>query len=162
ARPVVVAHRDRSAFDLVPGRLELRHRFPRRHDGAREVPAADDGDADPGRAHEPGTARGARAERRARPHRVPGPRARTQRRTKVADAIKSGLNAKFGEGAFDVLRVETVGPKVGHDLWRDATLAVIFSTLVMGAYIAFRFDWRFGVGAAVALVHDVLMTLGAL
>ena len=32
----------------------------------------------------------------------------------------------------------------------------------MGAYIAFRFDWRFGVGAAVALVHDVLMTLGAL
>jgi len=80
----------------------------------------------------------------------------------VADAIKSGLNAKYGEGAFDVLRVETVGPKVGHDLWWDATWAVIFSTLVMGAYIAFRFDWRFGVGAAVALVHDVLMTLGAL
>lgn len=80
----------------------------------------------------------------------------------VADAIKSGLNAKYGEGAFDVLRVETVGPKVGRDLWWDATWAVVFSTLVMGAYIAFRFDWRFGVGAAVALVHDVLMTLGAL
>ena len=80
----------------------------------------------------------------------------------VADAIKGGLNAKFGEGAFDVLRVETVGPKVGQDLWWDATLAVMLSTLVMGAYIAFRFDWRFGVGAAVALVHDVLMTLGAL
>jgi preprotein translocase subunit SecF len=81
---------------------------------------------------------------------------------RVADAIKGGLNAKFGEGAFDVLRVETVGPKVGQDLWWDATLAVLFSTLVMGAYIAVRFDWRFGVGAAVALVHDVLMTLGAL
>jgi preprotein translocase subunit SecF len=80
----------------------------------------------------------------------------------VADAIKGGLNAKFGEGAYDVLRVETVGPKVGQDLWWDATLAVMFSTLVMGAYIAARFDWRFGVGAAVALVHDVLMTLGAL
>jgi len=81
---------------------------------------------------------------------------------KVADAIKGGLNAKYGEGAFDVLRVETVGPKVGQDLWWDATWAVLFSTLVMGAYIAFRFDWRFGVGAAVALIHDVLMTLGAL
>jgi preprotein translocase subunit SecF len=80
----------------------------------------------------------------------------------VADAIKGGLNAKFGEGSFDVLRVETVGPKVGQDLWWDATLAVVFSTLVMGAYIALRFDWRFGVGAAVALIHDVLMTLGAL
>ena len=80
----------------------------------------------------------------------------------VADAIKGGLNAKFGEGSFDVLRVETVGPKVGRDLWWDATLAVAFSTLVMGAYIALRFDWRFGVGAAVALIHDVLMTLGAL
>jgi preprotein translocase subunit SecF len=79
-----------------------------------------------------------------------------------SDAIKGGLNAKFGEGAFDVLRVETVGPKVGQELWWDATLAVLFSTLVMGAYIAVRFDWRFGVGAAVALVHDVLMTLGAL
>ncbi len=81
---------------------------------------------------------------------------------KVADDIKAGLNAKFGEGSYEVLRVETVGPKVGQDLWWDATLAVFFSTLVMGAYIAARFDWRFGVGAAVALVHDVLMTLGAL
>jgi preprotein translocase subunit SecF len=81
---------------------------------------------------------------------------------KAADAIKDGLKAKYGEGAFDVLRVETVGPTVGRDLWWDATLAVLFSTLVMGSYIAFRFDWRFGVGAAVALVHDVLMTLGAL
>jgi preprotein translocase subunit SecF len=82
--------------------------------------------------------------------------------TLVADAIKAGLLAKFGEGTYDVLRVETVGPKVGKDLWRDATLAVLFATLIMGAYIAVRFEVRFGVGAAVALVHDVLLTLGAL
>ena len=80
----------------------------------------------------------------------------------IADAIKDGLKAKFGEGTYDILRLETVGPKVGKDLWRDATTAVLFATLVMGAYIAFRFDVRFGVGAAVALVHDVLLTLGAL
>ena len=82
--------------------------------------------------------------------------------TAVADAIRNGLKQKFGEGEYEVLRVETVGPKVGRDLWRDATLAVVVATLVMGAYIAFRFEIRFGIGAAVALIHDVLMTLGAL
>jgi preprotein translocase subunit SecF len=80
----------------------------------------------------------------------------------VADAIKDGLKVKFGEGTYDVLRVETVGPKVGKDLWRSAALAVLAATLVMGAYIALRFEVRFGVGAAIALVHDVLMTIGAL
>lgn len=80
----------------------------------------------------------------------------------VADAIKAGLREKFGEGSYDVLRVETVGPKVGKDLGRSATLAVLAATLVMGVYIAFRFEVRFGVGAAIALVHDVLMTVGAL
>lgn len=82
--------------------------------------------------------------------------------TAIADAIKDGLKQKFGEGTYDILRLETVGPKVGKDLWRDATMAVLFATVVMGAYIAFRFELRFGVGAAVALVHDVLLTLGAL
>jgi preprotein translocase subunit SecF len=80
----------------------------------------------------------------------------------IADAIKTGLRERFGEGTYDVLRVETVGPKVGKDLWRNAALAVLASTLVMGAYIAFRFEFRFGVGAAIALIHDVLMTIGAL
>jgi len=80
----------------------------------------------------------------------------------VADAIKTGLREKFGEGTYDVLRVETVGPKVGKDLWWSAAWAVALATLVMGAYIALRFEWRFGIGAAIALVHDVLMTIGAL
>jgi preprotein translocase subunit SecF len=82
--------------------------------------------------------------------------------TGVADAIKAGLKERFGEGTYDVLRVETVGPKVGRDLWRQATLAVLFATVVMAAYIAVRFELRFGIGAAIALVHDVLITLGAL
>jgi preprotein translocase subunit SecF len=82
--------------------------------------------------------------------------------TAIADGIKTGLKERFGEGTYDVLRVETVGPKVGKDLWRSAALAVLVATLVMGAYIAFRFEFRFGVGAAIALIHDVLMTIGAL
>ena len=80
----------------------------------------------------------------------------------VSDAIKADLREKFGEGTYDVLRVETVGPKVGKDLGRSATLAVLAATLVMGVYIALRFELRFGVGAAIALLHDVLMTIGAL
>jgi preprotein translocase subunit SecF len=80
----------------------------------------------------------------------------------AADAVKAGLQAKFGEGSYDVLRVESVGPKVGGQLWRDAALAIIVATIMMGAYIAFRFDLRFGMGAAVALVHDVLVTLAAI
>jgi len=80
----------------------------------------------------------------------------------VSDAIKADLREKFGEGTYDVLRVETVGPKVGKDLGRSATLAVLAATLVMGVYIALRFELRFGIGAAIALLHDVLMTVGAL
>ncbi len=79
-----------------------------------------------------------------------------------ADSVKGGLRDTFGEGTYDVLRVERVGPKVGKDLWRQATLAVLVATTMMGIYIAFRFDVRFGVGAAVALIHDVLFTVAAL
>lgn len=80
----------------------------------------------------------------------------------AADRVKAGLQGKFGEGSYDVLRVEAVGPKVGKQLWKDATLAVLVATLMMGVYIALRFDFRFGLGAAVALIHDVLITLGAI
>jgi preprotein translocase subunit SecF len=79
-----------------------------------------------------------------------------------AEAIRAGLQAKFGEGTYDVLRVESVGPKVGRDLWRSATLAVLAATFMMGVYLAFRFDFRFGIAAGIALFHDVIVTLGAL
>jgi preprotein translocase subunit SecF len=80
----------------------------------------------------------------------------------AADAIKTAIKDKFGEGAYDVLRVESVGPKVGRDLWRNATLAVLAATIMMGLYIAIRFDLPVGVGAAAKLLHDVLFTLGAI
>ena len=80
----------------------------------------------------------------------------------LSGQIQQGLAGKFGEQAFEIRRLETVGPKVGKDLRRKAMLAVLFSTVMMGVYIAFRFEPRFGVGAAVALLHDVLITAGAL
>jgi len=55
-----------------------------------------------------------------------------------------------------------VGPKVGHELRRKGMLAVLFSLLGMLAYIWFRFEFRFGVGAVIALGHDVVITLGVL
>jgi preprotein translocase subunit SecF len=80
----------------------------------------------------------------------------------AADGIRTALKDKFGEGSYDILRVESVGPKVGQDLWRNATLAVLAATIVMGLYIAIRFDLPVGVGAAAKLLHDVLFTLGAI
>ncbi len=80
----------------------------------------------------------------------------------VSKPVTDALTAKFGEGRVEILRVESVGPRVGSDLRRKAILAVSFSTLMMGVYIWFRFQFRFGVGAAVALIHDVLITVGAL
>jgi len=64
-----------------------------------------------------------------------------------------------------VLRVETVGAKVGHDLRVDGFLAVAVATVFMGVYIAWQFarvSWSFGAGAVIALIHDVLVVSGAL
>lgn len=78
------------------------------------------------------------------------------------DEITNALESQFGAGAVDILRVESVGPRVGEALRQQAILAVAFATLMMGLYIWARFEWRFGVGAAFALAHDVLLTMGAL
>ncbi len=80
----------------------------------------------------------------------------------LSATLTRGLEEKFGKDAFEVLRVELVGPRVGRELRQRALLAVVFSTLLMGAYIWLRFEFRFGVGAAIALVHDVLIAAGFL
>jgi len=80
----------------------------------------------------------------------------------VAARIAEALQAQFGQRGFEALSTDLVGPRVGKDLRRRAILSVLLATVAMGIYIAFRFDARFGVGAAVALFHDVLITVGAL
>lgn len=57
-------------------------------------------------------------------------------------------------------RVETVSGKVSGELVRQAALAILFAMIGISIYIWFRFEWQFGVGALVALVHDVAVTLG--
>lgn len=82
--------------------------------------------------------------------------------TAAGEILTGALAERFGEDAFEILRVESVGPKVGKDLWLNATLAVVAATVMMGIYIAVRFDLPVGVGAAVKLVHDVFFTIGAI
>ena len=81
----------------------------------------------------------------------------------LAQQVDEALAARFPEeGSFEILRIESVGPRVGKDLRQRAVLAVLAATVMMGAYIWFRFELRFGIGAAVALFHDVVITVGAL
>jgi preprotein translocase subunit SecF len=80
----------------------------------------------------------------------------------IAARMKETLASAFGERGFEERRTEIVGPQVGQDLRRRGILSVLFATLVMGAYIAIRFELRFGIGAGLALLHDVLVTIGAL
>jgi preprotein translocase subunit SecF len=80
----------------------------------------------------------------------------------LSDTIKAALEKRFGSESLDVRRVEMVGPKVGEDLRRKGMLAVTFSLLGMLIYIWWRFELRFGVGAIICLIHDVIITLGAL
>ncbi len=66
-----------------------------------------------------------------------------------------------GRVAFTILSRESVGPQVGEELRHKAMLAVAWSLAGMLAYIGFRFDLPYGVGATMATLHDVLITAGA-
>lgn len=80
----------------------------------------------------------------------------------TSQKLTQAMRDKFGNDAFEVQRIEIVGPRVGEALRTQAILAVLFATLMMGVYIWFRFELRFGIGALVALAHDVIITVGAL
>jgi preprotein translocase subunit SecF len=80
----------------------------------------------------------------------------------LGEQIKKVLTDQFGADQFEVRRIESVGPKIGQDLRQRGALSVIVATIMMGIYIWFRFDLRFGIGAVIALAHDVLVAVGAL
>ncbi len=75
--------------------------------------------------------------------------------TRVANLLR-GLGS-----SPEVRRVESVGPRVGEELKAAAINAILFALLAILLYVWFRFHWRFGVGAILALVHDMLIVLGA-
>jgi preprotein translocase subunit SecF len=77
----------------------------------------------------------------------------------AADEVKAALQQQFGDDV-SYRRVELVGPKVSADLLWAGTEALGFALLAILAYIWFRFEWQYGVGAVVALIHDAVTTLG--
>jgi len=80
----------------------------------------------------------------------------------LSSAIRGALAKRFDEKSFEIRRVEMVGPKVGKDLRSKAIWATVIAMAMMLIYISFRFDFRFAVGAVVAICHDVIVTIGVL
>lgn len=70
------------------------------------------------------------------------------------------VQAALGNQEYDYRRVEVVGPRVSGELARTGTLAVIFTIVGIMAYIWFRFEWQFAIGAVATLVHDAVLTVG--
>lgn len=88
----------------------------------------------------------------------------------LGEELRRSLDSHFGQDRFEIRRIESVGPKVGKDLRERGALSIIAATLMMGVYIWIRFGFsfgarfglNFGLGAVIALIHDVLVTIGAL
>ena len=74
-------------------------------------------------------------------------------------SINDELSSSLGSDV-NFRRVESVGPKVSSELLRDGLLAISLSLAAMLFYIWIRFEWQFSLGAILALVHDVIITLG--
>jgi len=75
---------------------------------------------------------------------------------RIADALRDGENA----GVVTVKRVEFVGPAVGEELRDQGGLGMLLALGGILVYVAFRFQWKFGLGAVLSLFHDVILVLG--
>ncbi len=80
-------------------------------------------------------------------------------KSELSNRVVEILQAQAG-GRLDVRRVEFVGPQVGEELREDGGLAMIYALIGILIYVALRFEYRFSFGSVIALVHDVLITLG--
>jgi SecD/SecF fusion protein len=79
---------------------------------------------------------------------------------KSAEVVRDSLTKAFPESGFSVAQDEEVGPQVGSELKKRAVWSLVLSLIIMTAYLAWRFEMGFAIGAIVALVHDVLFTVG--
>jgi preprotein translocase subunit SecF len=86
--------------------------------------------------------------------------AQLQRKTGIGQETIDTIEGKTFLGSLAVLSKESVGPQVGHDLRRKATLAVVWALFGMLIYIGIRFKFAYGVAAILTLAHDVLVTIG--
>ena len=78
----------------------------------------------------------------------------------TADSVLKTLKSSFPEAGFDSKGVEKVGPTIGSEILQTAITASLLSLLGILLYVAVRYEFSFAVGAVVAVIHDVLMTIG--
>ncbi|SVA77146.1 uncharacterized protein METZ01_LOCUS130000 [marine metagenome] len=79
----------------------------------------------------------------------------------VGAMVKRSLSGKFHFDDIIVERVEMVGPKVGRDLREKALLSILYAIIGIVIYISWRFEFQYAIAAIIALIHDVLVTMGA-
>ena len=77
----------------------------------------------------------------------------------VVNIVKTALNTSLSSDV-NFRRTEVVGPKVSSELIKAGIIAIVVAVFAMLVYIWFRFEWQFSLGAVIALIHDVLLTLG--
>jgi preprotein translocase subunit SecF len=79
--------------------------------------------------------------------------------TQSNQAVALAIKAKLGSG-YVFRSTEVVGPQVSHELFTDGVTATVLAILLIAIYVALRFEWQYGIGAAIATGHDVFVTAG--
>ena len=74
--------------------------------------------------------------------------------------VEQGLTNQFPEAKFQRIQLDKVGPTVGQEIMKSALVAALLALFGILVYVAFRYEFSFAVGAVVAIIHDILMTMG--
>ncbi len=77
----------------------------------------------------------------------------------VATNIRAALDGVYGPDTYTVVQTEAVGARVGSELRQNAVIALLISFAITLVYLAWRFEWRFGVAALIATLHDIIATV---
>ncbi len=77
---------------------------------------------------------------------------------KKVDAIKTKLNSEYSK--IEYRKVDYVGPQVGSELINGSIIAIVLALVAMLVYLWIRFEWQYGVGGILALIHDTILTIG--
>lgn len=78
----------------------------------------------------------------------------------LSASITNIFKEKYGDGSFEILKVDMVGPKVGKELRNSGFYAILYALIGILIYITIRFDFKYSPGAVLCLVHDVIITIG--
>jgi preprotein translocase subunit SecF len=75
------------------------------------------------------------------------------------DAVTTAIKAKLGPG-YTFRNTQVIGPKVSQELFQDGVIATILAVIAIAGWVAVRFEWQYGIAAAIATGHDVFVTAG--